>query len=69
MEPLVRESKITYVGSRNFVGPDIAVAQCTAASRNLLGLASEESLYNLTPRTIELEVIPVLRHFGEGLIR
>ncbi|MCY1041945.1 aldo/keto reductase [Corallococcus sp. bb12-1] len=40
----------------------------TAARRNLLGLASEQSLYNLTQRTIELEVIPALRHFGVGLI-
>lgn len=68
MEQLIREGKITYVGSSNFAGWDIALAQCTAASRNLLGLASEQSLYNLTTRTIELEVIPALRHFGIGLI-
>ena len=68
MEQLIREGKITYVGSSNFAGWDIAAAQCTAASRNLLGLASEQSLYNLTQRTIELEVIPALRHFGVGLI-
>jgi aryl-alcohol dehydrogenase-like predicted oxidoreductase len=68
MEQLIREGKITYVGSSNFAGWDIATAQCTAASRNLLGLACEQSLYNLTQRTIELEVIPALRHFGVGLI-
>lgn len=68
MEQLIREGKITYVGSSNFAGWDIATAQCTAVSRNLLGLASEQSLYNLTARTIELEVIPALRHFGIGLI-
>jgi aryl-alcohol dehydrogenase-like predicted oxidoreductase len=68
MEQLIRESKITYVGSSNFAGWDIATAQCKAASRNLLGLASEQSLYNLTARTIEMEVIPALRHFGVGLI-
>ncbi|VCU72222.1 L-glyceraldehyde 3-phosphate reductase [Pigmentiphaga humi] len=67
-EQLIREGKITYVGSSNFAGWDIATAQCTAASRKLLGLASEQSLYNLTQRTIELEVIPALRHFGIGLI-
>ncbi|MBE2321211.1 aldo/keto reductase, partial [Solirubrobacter sp. CPCC 204708] len=67
-EQLIREGKITYVGSSNFAGWDIATAQCAAASRNLLGLASEQSLYNLTQRTIELEVIPALRHFGIGLI-
>lgn len=68
MEQLIREGKITYVGSSNFAGWDIATAQCMATSRNLLGLASEQSLYNLTQRTIELEVIPALRHFGIGLI-
>lgn len=68
MEQLIREGKITYVGSSNFAGWDIATAQCSAVSRNLLGLTSEQSLYNLTQRTIELEVIPALRHFGIGLI-
>ncbi|PZR89309.1 MAG: aldo/keto reductase [Stutzerimonas stutzeri] len=68
MEQLIREGKITYVGSSNFAGWDIATAQLTAASRHMLGLASEQSLYNLTARTIELEVIPALRHFGIGLI-
>jgi aryl-alcohol dehydrogenase-like predicted oxidoreductase len=68
MEQLIREGKITYVGSSNFAGWDIATAQCTANARHLLGLASEQSLYNLTQRTIELEVIPALRHFGIGLI-
>ena len=68
MEQLIREGKITYVGSSNFAAWDIAMAQGVAASRNLLGLVSEQSLYNLTQRTIELEVIPALRHLGIGLI-
>ncbi|OAF19565.1 aldo/keto reductase [Bradyrhizobium neotropicale] len=68
MEQLIREGKVTYVGSSNFAGWDIATAQCAAAARNQLGLASEQSLYNLAQRTIELEVIPALRHFGVGLI-
>lgn len=68
MEQLIREGKITYVGSSNFAGWNIATAQCSAISRNLLGLSSEQSLYNLTQRSIELEVIPAIRHFGLGLI-
>jgi aryl-alcohol dehydrogenase-like predicted oxidoreductase len=47
---------------------DIATAQCSASARHLLGLASEQSLYNLSQRTIELGVIPALRHYGVGLI-
>ncbi len=39
MEQLVREGKVTYVGSSNFAGWDIATAQTAAASRNFLGLA------------------------------
>ncbi len=68
MEQLVREGKVTYVGSSNFAGWDIATAQSVAASRNFLGLASEQSLYNLSTRTVELEVIPALRYYGIGLI-
>ena len=68
MEQLFREGKISYVGSSNFAGWDIATAQCKADARNHLGLASEQSLYNLTQRTVELEVIPALRHYGIGLI-
>ena len=33
-----------------------------------MGLVSEQSVYNLSARTIELEVIPALRHFGLGLV-
>lgn len=68
MEQLVREGKVTYVGSSNFAGWDIATAQSVAASRHFLGLASEQSLYNLSARTVELEVIPALRYYGIGLV-
>jgi aryl-alcohol dehydrogenase-like predicted oxidoreductase len=68
MEQLVREGKVLYVGSSNFAGWDIATAQQLAAQRHFMGLVSEQSLYNLTARTVELEVIPALRHYGVGLI-
>jgi aryl-alcohol dehydrogenase-like predicted oxidoreductase len=68
MEHLVREGKVTYVGSSNFAGWHIATAQQEASKRNFLGLVSEQSLYNLNARTVELELIPALRHYGLGLI-
>ncbi len=68
MEQLVREGKVLYVGSSNFAGWHIAQAQCSAVSRNFLGLVSEQSLYNLNARTIELEVIPACKSYGLGLI-
>src|SRR5260221_5966482 len=68
MEQLVREGKVLYAGSSNFAGWDIATAQCTATARHFMGLVSEQSLYNLNARMIELEVIPACRHYGLGLI-
>ena len=68
MEQLIAEGKVTYVGSSNFAGWDVATAQMTANARHTLGLVSEQSLYNLTNRAIEQELIPALEHFGIGLI-
>ncbi|MCS7221722.1 MAG: aldo/keto reductase [Anaerolineae bacterium] len=68
MEVLVQQGKILYVGSSNFAGWHIAQAQCAAAQRHFMGLVSEQSLYNLAARTVELEVIPACRAFGLGLI-
>ena len=68
MEQLVREGKVLYVGSSNFAGWHIAQAQEAASRRHFLGLVSEQSLYNLTMRQIELEVLPACRAYGLGVI-
>jgi aryl-alcohol dehydrogenase-like predicted oxidoreductase len=68
MEQLVREGKVLYVGSSNFAGWHIAQAQSEAQKRQFMGLVSEQSLYNLAARTIEMEVIPACREYGMGLI-
>lgn len=68
MEILVAQGKVVYVGSSNFAGWHLAQAQEAARARHFLGLVSEQSLYNLIDRTIELEVIPACRAYGLGLI-
>jgi aryl-alcohol dehydrogenase-like predicted oxidoreductase len=68
MQVLQQQGKILYVGSSNFAGWDIAAACTMAACRGFPGLASEQSVYNLDNRMVELEVIPACRHFGVGLI-
>lgn len=68
MEQLVREGKILYIGSSNFAGWHLARAQELAAQRHFLGLVSEQSLYNLHERMVELEVIPACEAYGIGLI-
>ncbi len=68
MELLVQQGKVLYVGSSNFAGWHVAQACEAAARRGFLGLVSEQSLYNLAARTIELEVIPACRAYGLGII-
>lgn len=65
---LINQGKVVYVGSSNFAGWDIATACQEASKRGMTGLSSEQSIYNLNNRTVELEVIPACRHYGLGLI-
>jgi aryl-alcohol dehydrogenase-like predicted oxidoreductase len=64
----VQEGKIIYGGSSNFAGWHVAQANEAARRRNFLGLVSEQSIYNLMERTVELEVIPACQSYGIGLI-
>jgi aryl-alcohol dehydrogenase-like predicted oxidoreductase len=68
MEVLRQQGKILYVGSSNFAGWHIAKAQGAAARRNFMGLVSEQSIYNLATRAVELEVLPACLDFGLGVI-
>ena len=68
MENLVQQGKVLYVGSSNFAGWHIAKAQESAKARHFMGLVSEQSLYNLKDRMIELEVLPACKDYGLGVI-
>jgi aryl-alcohol dehydrogenase-like predicted oxidoreductase len=68
METLVAQGKILYVGSSNFAGWHIAQANEAAKSRHFYGLVSEQSIYNLAERTVELEVLPACEFYGLGVI-
>ncbi len=68
MEVLVTQGKILYVGSSNFAGWNIAQANDIAAACGFLGLVSEQSIYNLLTREVELEVLPAALEYGVGVI-
>ena len=67
-DSLIGQGKVIYIGSSNFAGWDIATACQEADRRRMLGLVSEQSIYHLDNRAVELEVIPACRHYGLGLI-
>ncbi|MET4093669.1 aldo/keto reductase [Arthrobacter sp. UYCu712] len=68
MDVAVQQGKILYAGSSNFAGWHIARAQESAVRRHGNGLVSEQSIYNLLTRNIELEVIPAALEYGLGIL-
>ncbi|WP_166346500.1 aldo/keto reductase [Phytoactinopolyspora limicola] len=65
---LRQQGKIVYVGSSNFAGWHLAQDQELARTAGHVGLVSEQSLYNLAARTVELEVLPAAQHYGIGIL-
>lgn len=68
IEVAIAQGKILYAGSSNFAGWHIATAQAVARERGLFGLVSEQSVYNLVNRSIEVEVLPAAEANGMGVI-
>jgi NDP-hexose 2,3-enoyl reductase len=68
MEMLVTQGKVRYVGSSNFAGWHLVQAQESADRRHFLGLVSEQCIYNLLTRHVELEVLPAAQRYGIGII-
>lgn len=68
MDQLRTEGKIIYVGSSNFAAWNIVEANYKAKEKNIFGLISEQSIYSLINRHIELEVIPACKAQGVGII-
>lgn len=62
-----QQGKIGYVGSSNFAGWDLAVAQGEAKARGMMGIVAEQHKYNLLCRLPELEVLPAAQGLGIGI--
>lgn len=68
LDRLVDQGKVLYVGSSNFAAWNIMQANEHARRRHRLGLVSEQSLYNLNARMVELEIVPACRDQGVALL-
>ncbi len=68
MDLLVAQGKVIYVGSSNFAAWHIVQANEHAHRRGSLGIVSEQSLYNLNARMVELEVLPACLASGVGVL-
>jgi aryl-alcohol dehydrogenase-like predicted oxidoreductase len=67
-EVLRAQGKVLYFGSSNHAGWHIAKGMEAARRRGRFGLVSEQSIYNLLKREVELEVLPACEDYGVGVI-
>jgi aryl-alcohol dehydrogenase-like predicted oxidoreductase len=67
-EVLRTQGKVLYFGSSNHAGWHIVKAMEAARRRGQSGLVSEQSIYNLLKREVELEVLPACEDYGVGVI-
>jgi aryl-alcohol dehydrogenase-like predicted oxidoreductase len=67
-EVLRIQGKVLYFGSSNHAGWHIVKAMETARRRGQSGLVSEQSIYNLLKREVELELLPACEDYGVGVI-
>jgi aryl-alcohol dehydrogenase-like predicted oxidoreductase len=67
-EILRTQGKVLYFGSSNHAGWHIAKGMEAARRRHSSGLVSEQSIYNLLTRDVELEVLPACQDYGLGVI-
>jgi aryl-alcohol dehydrogenase-like predicted oxidoreductase len=68
VDVLIKQGKILYAASSNFPGYKIAQANESAARRGMVGLVSEQCLYNLAEQRAEMEIIPAAQEYGLGVI-
>jgi len=65
---LISDGKVIYMGGSNFSGWELATHQMHAMHRNMMGLISEQTMFNLVCRYPELELLPAAEAHGIGVI-
>jgi aryl-alcohol dehydrogenase-like predicted oxidoreductase len=67
-QALVQQGTVDYIGSSNFAGWHLTLAQAKAKERHFLGLVTEQHKFSLFCREPELEVLPAAEYHGIGVI-
>lgn len=68
LDALIQAGKVRYVGSSNRAGWQIAEAEFMARELGVERFVSTQNHYNLLDRRAELEVMPVSRAYGIGVL-
>ena len=68
LDDLIRAGKVRYVGTSDFKAWQIMEALWVAEELGVNRFASEQAVYSLLCRSIEVEVLPAARKYGVGLL-
>ena len=68
MDDMVRAGKVHYIACSNFRSWRLAEALWTSDSANLASFQCLQPLYNIVNRDIEVEVLPLCREYGIGVV-
>jgi aryl-alcohol dehydrogenase-like predicted oxidoreductase len=68
LNDLVREGKVRYIGVSNWPASQIAEAATITQMKGWEPLISLQPQYSILARDIEVEIVPVCRRFGIGII-
>jgi aryl-alcohol dehydrogenase-like predicted oxidoreductase len=68
MDQLIRDGHVRYIGVSNWAAWQIATALGISERLGLARFDSLQAYYNVAGRDLERELLPMLRHFGMGLL-
>jgi aryl-alcohol dehydrogenase-like predicted oxidoreductase len=68
MGQLIDQGKVLYVGTSNFAAWHIVKGNAAARALGRLGIVSEQSIYHLNSRLVELEVLPMCASEGIAVL-
>jgi aryl-alcohol dehydrogenase-like predicted oxidoreductase len=68
LDGLVREGKVRYIGASNFAGWQLMKALGISDRRGFERFVTLQPLYNLMMRDVELELLPLCRDQGLGVL-
>ncbi len=68
LDDLVSQGKVRYIGSSTAPAWFVLESVLTSAHKNYAGIISEQSPYHLLDRRIEIELLPMCRRHGVGVL-
>ncbi|MEL6346828.1 MAG: aldo/keto reductase [Myxococcota bacterium] len=68
MEDLVRAGKVRYVGCSNYRAWEVVEMVSLARARGWQPITAMQPLYNIVNRDIEVELLPMAKRFGLGVV-